>query len=245
MKEIRNEIDEFFIETAYRLAKRSKCVSKQVGAVLVKDGRIVSMGYNGTASGRSHCCDRFDRENFDLEEHHTWSLVHEIHAEMNCLMFAAKNGIQTSECTIYTTLSPCSECLKNCIQAGIKRFVFLVQYHRNTIPADLEEFMMSQGITIERLIPSRMFLTIEECCDLYMSGKDSTSLRDSVVYYTSWIPDRCITREREMVQRMYHLIENFNEIPICPVSGDPQEFGEKMYLGFSRKVLAENSSNTL
>lgn len=121
-------IEHFFMETAIGLSKLSNCVSKQVGAVIVKDHRIISMGYNGTPSKYTNCDEVFDRSNFVRAEHHEWSKVHEIHAEMNAILFAAKTGIAIDDCVMYVTLRPCDECLKNIVQSGIKKVIYLDEY---------------------------------------------------------------------------------------------------------------------
>lgn len=118
-----------FIEIAKVIAKESKCVSLQVGAVIVKDNRIISMGYNGTVSGSINC-DKALITEFEREKHSEWSDAHEIHAEMNALMFAAKNGVATEGCTLYCTHEPCDQCLKNIIQSGIKKIIYLYPYKK-------------------------------------------------------------------------------------------------------------------
>lgn len=120
--------DKLFIEIAEVLAKESKCVSLQVGAVLVKDNRIISIGYNGTVSGYNTCNESLQDGVFNREDHTKWSDSHEIHAEMNAILFAAKSGISTNGCTLYCTHEPCDQCLKNIIQAGVKRVVFKEPY---------------------------------------------------------------------------------------------------------------------
>ena len=81
--------------------------NKFTGAVIVKDGRILSTGYNGTPSGYINCCDYWD--NKYTKEHHEWSKLYEIHAEMNAIIWAAREGISIKDATIYVTLEPCSE----------------------------------------------------------------------------------------------------------------------------------------
>ena len=145
------KLDDFFLETACNLGKKSKCVSKKVGCVIVKDGRIISMGYNGTPRGFKNCCD-VHSENFNREKHHEWSNIYEIHAEMNSLLFAAKVGISTNGATLYSTLQPCNQCLKNIIQAGIVRIVYNGDYDKY-IDNELISFMQEIGIKIEKYIP--------------------------------------------------------------------------------------------
>lgn len=123
--------DKFFLNTAELLAKESKCVSLQVGAVIVKDYRIISMGYNGTVSGSTNCNEALETHCFNREEHSSWSDSHEIHAEMNALMFAAKYGISVNDATLYCTYEPCDNCLKNIIQAGIKKVIYINPYKRD------------------------------------------------------------------------------------------------------------------
>ena len=124
---------DFFMETAERLSKKSKCVSYKVGAVLTRDNRIISMGYNGTPSGfHKECNECFNKKDFNRHEHHLWSNMHEIHAEMNCIIFAAKNGISIDGCTLYTTLYPCDNCLKNLSQSGIIAIIYKDEYDKSS-----------------------------------------------------------------------------------------------------------------
>ncbi len=123
--------DRNFINIAREISRASKCVSKQVGAVIVKNGRILSTGYNGTPAGYTNCCDHWDNQY--TKEHHEWSKTYEIHAEMNAIIWAAREGISIKGATIYVTLEPCSECSKNIIASGIKRIVYDNSYeHTNS-----------------------------------------------------------------------------------------------------------------
>jgi dCMP deaminase len=120
----------FFLKTAYLLGQESHCVSKQVGCLIVKDGRIVSTGINGTPKKYKNCDEVFNIHNFDREEHHTWSKIHEIHGETNAIAFAAKNDIGIEGADIYTILQPCDECLKMIIAAGIKKIYYVNTYDK-------------------------------------------------------------------------------------------------------------------
>jgi dCMP deaminase len=124
----------FFLKTAYLLGQESKCVSRQVGAVIAKDKRIVSTGYNGTPPGFTNCNEHF--LNYDpaihREAHHIWSKMYEVHAEMNAIAFAAKNDIGIEGAEIYTILQPCDDCLKNIIAAGIKKIYYVIPYDKAT-----------------------------------------------------------------------------------------------------------------
>ena len=140
--------DKNFINIATELATASKCVSKQVGAVIVKDGRILSTGYNGTPAGYTNCCDYWDNEY--TSQHHEWSKTYEIHAEMNAIIWAAREGISIKDATIYVTLEPCSECSKNLIASGIKRIVYAKEYE-HTNSALVSKFIKDNGVIIEKL----------------------------------------------------------------------------------------------
>ena len=140
--------DKIFINIASEIASASKCVSKQVGAVIVKDGRILSTGYNGTPAGYVNCCDHWNGEY--TPEHHEWSKTYEIHAEMNAIIWAARKGISIEDATIYVTLEPCSECSKNLIASGIKRIVYKTPYE-HTHSEVISKFLKDNGVSIEQL----------------------------------------------------------------------------------------------
>ncbi len=140
--------DKVFINIAKEIASASKCVSKQVGAVIVKDGRILSTGYNGTPSKYMNCNDYW--EDVYTKEHHEWSKTYEIHAEMNAIIWAARKGISIEDATIYVTLEPCSECSKNLIAAGIKRIVYAKSYEYND-SSIISKFLKDNNVQIEKL----------------------------------------------------------------------------------------------
>jgi dCMP deaminase len=140
--------DKNFINIAKELSTASKCVSKQVGAVIVKDGRILSTGYNGTPAGYQNCCEYWDNQY--TNEHHEWSKTYEIHAEMNAIIWAAREGISIKDATIYVTLEPCSECSKNIIASGIKRIVYEKAYEHNNSEV-VSKFLKDNGVIIEQI----------------------------------------------------------------------------------------------
>lgn len=116
---------EMFMEIAQVVSKRSTCSRKQVGCVLVKDNRVVCIGYNGVLPNMP------EEMGLDEEGH-----SHTVHAEANVIAFCAKNGIPTDGCILYTTLSPCEKCAELLIQAGIIE-VFFGEYYRNTTGIEL------------------------------------------------------------------------------------------------------------
>lgn len=131
--------DRTFMKMAQLIAEHSSCVKYKVGALLVKDNRPISMGYNGTPVGCKNCSEVFTKVDMTdpkmREKHHEWSDLYEIHAEQNCLMFAGRyvndEGFQGSK--MYVTLSPCRNCLKLIIAAGIKDVYYLEDYARNDV----------------------------------------------------------------------------------------------------------------
>ena len=140
--------DRNFINIALEIARASKCVSKQVGAVIVKDGRILSTGYNGTPAGYTNCCEYW--EDGYTSEHHEWSKTYEIHAEMNAIIWAAREGISIKGSTIYVTLEPCSDCSKNIIASGIKRIVYDKSYE-HTNSDMVTKFLKDNDVSIEQI----------------------------------------------------------------------------------------------
>ena len=142
--------DKTFIEIADLYATHSTCAKYHVGAVLVKDRRIVSTGYNGVVSGQKHCNEVFKNINFKEDKkaselHHEWSLKNELHAEQNCIACAAKNGISTEGTTIFINLQPCLSCAKLIVAAGIKRVVYKEPYLREQ---ESIEFLRNAGIEV-------------------------------------------------------------------------------------------------
>lgn len=121
--------EEYFMSIAQLVARRSTCLRRQVGAVLVKDKNILATGYNGTPSGIAHCeqtgCLR-DQLNVPSGERH--ELCRGLHAEQNVILQAAKHGISIDGATIFCTHAPCIICAKMIINSGIREIVYLDGY---------------------------------------------------------------------------------------------------------------------
>jgi len=132
-----SKLHDVFMKTAFLFAEKSNCVSHHVGAVIVKDDRIVITGYNGTPKGLPNCCEVFNKDNFIRSKHHIWSKDNEIHAEMNAIAFAAKHNVEVDGCDIYVTISPCNDCLKNLVPTGIKNIYYLYLYDKSTLNPEL------------------------------------------------------------------------------------------------------------
>jgi dCMP deaminase len=116
--------DEYFLELAHLVSKRTTCFRRQVGAVLVKDKKILATGYNGAPSGLRHCIDiGCLREKLKIPSGQRHELCRGLHAEQNVLLQAALYGISTKDSVLYITNQPCIICAKMLINAGVKEIV--------------------------------------------------------------------------------------------------------------------------
>jgi len=121
--------DEYFLSITKEVAKRSTCLRRQVGAILVMDKHILTTGYNGAPSGLQHCLDiGCLREQLKVPPGERHELCRGLHAEMNALLQASRYGIKISGATLYTTTYPCSLCAKMLVTAGIQRIVTITDY---------------------------------------------------------------------------------------------------------------------
>ena len=128
------KLDTTFINIAKEVGTLSHCTRSKVGAVLVKDGNVISFGYNGTPAGMDNGCEENDVTKDEV-----------IHAEMNAILKAAKSGNAVDGSTLYLSLSPCQNCCKLIIQSGIKRVVYLEGY-RDLKPIEF----LSKFIQVEK-----------------------------------------------------------------------------------------------
>jgi dCMP deaminase len=132
--------DEYFMEITHLVARRSTCLRRQVGAVLVKDKNILTTGYNGAPSGVAHClevgCLR-ERLNVPSGERH--ELCRGLHAEQNAIIQAAKHGTNINTAILYCTTMPCIICAKMLINSGIRRIVYEEGYSDQLAGEMLEE----------------------------------------------------------------------------------------------------------
>lgn len=129
---------QIFREIVYAIAKRSKCEKKQVGAIIVKDGRIISSGYNGTPKGYPNC------NEIKKEDHRAWQFEHEIHAEMNAIIWSARNGVSIDGATLISTTGPCVQCAKHIANSGIKEVYYFESYSPSGV-----DFMRECGLRVE------------------------------------------------------------------------------------------------
>jgi len=116
--------DEYFMEVATLVATRSTCLRRQVGAIIVKDKCILSTGYNGASKGATHCSENgCIREKLKIPSGQQLDLCRAVHAEQNALVQAARHGVATEGSTMYITVTPCFQCAKMLVNAGIKEVV--------------------------------------------------------------------------------------------------------------------------
>ncbi len=126
--------DKAYLKMAQSWSKLSHCSRKQVGALIVKDAMIISDGYNGTPAGFDNCCEN------EIGETHWYVL----HAEANAILKVAKSTNNSKGATLYLTLSPCKDCSKLILQAGITRVVFNDSYK----DAEGISFLKSAGVDV-------------------------------------------------------------------------------------------------
>lgn len=123
------------MDLAAKLALRSHCVKAQVGAVLTKDTRIISLGYNGPPAGTHNCDLEWPEVGCARDSKGSCSLA--LHAEQNAILYAAKNNVSMADATLYVTLSPCISCARVIYTTGIKKVYFKDSYAKfKGIPSD-------------------------------------------------------------------------------------------------------------
>ncbi len=133
--------DEYFMKITRLVAERSTCLRRRVGALIVKDKRIISTGYNGAPKGLAHCLQiGCLREKMKIPSGERHELCRGAHAEQNAIIQAAGSGADMNDATMYCTDSPCSTCTKMIINAGIKRLVLGDRY-----PDELGEEMIREA----------------------------------------------------------------------------------------------------
>lgn len=123
-----------YLKMAKEWAQLSHCQRRKVGALIVKDNAIISDGYNGTPSGYDNCC----------EDENGATHWYVLHAEANAILKVARSTQSADNATLYVTLSPCKECSKLIVQAGIKRVVYCKKYREQ---AGID-FLMDYGVEV-------------------------------------------------------------------------------------------------
>lgn len=148
----RPDWDSYFLMLAESVSSRSTCLRRKVGAVIVRDKRVLSSGYNGAPSDLRHCIELGClREKFGLPPGEGHELCRGLHAEQNAIIQAAFHGVSLDGATCYSTTSPCAICIKLLINAGIKRVVVLSLY-----PDQVSNILANEsGIEIELFKPRK------------------------------------------------------------------------------------------
>jgi dCMP deaminase len=140
--------DVIYMELAQKLAQRSHCVKMHVGAVLTKDTRIVSLGYNGPPAGTHNCDVEWPEHGCPRDSKGSCSLA--LHAEQNAILYASKNNVSVEGATLYITLSPCIACARIIFTTGIRKVIYLNSYAEyKKIPSDEGvDFLKKFGVDV-------------------------------------------------------------------------------------------------
>lgn len=141
--------DQYFMTITRQVAERSTCNRAKVGAVIVRDKNILATGYNGAPAGMPHCTDlgcliyQSKNPNGEMEE----NCFRTIHAEINAIAQAAKNGSSIKDAAIYVTHTPCIHCLKVLVNTGIKNIFYEIPYKIHT----LDEILRATRVHLEQV----------------------------------------------------------------------------------------------
>lgn len=120
--------DAYFMQIAHLVKTRATCPRRQVGAVIVRDRRIVATGYNGAPQGLSHCPDGGPANDWPRGCMRAGHCIRSLHAEQNCLLQAAKIGVACEGTTMYVTCQPCNACAKMILNAGVSKVIYEGDY---------------------------------------------------------------------------------------------------------------------
>ena len=146
----RPRFDDIYMQLAVNLAKRSHCVKRHVGAVLAKDTRIISIGYNGPPSGTHNCDEEYPESGCPRDSKGGCSLA--IHAEQNAILYAVKNNVAIEDSTLYVTLSPCLACARIIYTMSIRSVVYLNSYaeHKGLATDEGIDFLEKFGVATSK-----------------------------------------------------------------------------------------------
>lgn len=146
----RPSFDEIYMHLAEQLALRSHCVKMKVGAVLTKDTRIISLGYNGPPAGTHNCDEEWPDVGCPRDSKGSCSLA--LHAEQNAILYAAKNKVDMDGATLYVTLAPCIACARVIFSIGIKKVIYKNSYaeYKGIGTEEGVEFLKKFGVEVVR-----------------------------------------------------------------------------------------------
>ena len=146
----RPQFDDIFMELAVNMAKRSHCIKRHVGAVLTKDTRIISIGYNGPPAGTHNCDLEWPGVGCPRDSKGSCSLA--IHAEQNAILYAVQNKTDVKGATLYVTLSPCISCARIIYTMGISKVIFLNSYaeYKGIGSDEGVDFLRKFGVQVDK-----------------------------------------------------------------------------------------------
>ena len=146
--------DDIYMELAINLSKRSHCVKAQVGAVLTKDTRIISVGYNGPPAKTHNCDEEWPQTGCARDSKNSCSLA--LHAEQNAILFATKSNVSLAGSTVYVTLAPCIACARVIYTVGIKKVFYLNSYAQmKGLPTEEGvDFLLKFGVEVIQYKPN-------------------------------------------------------------------------------------------
>jgi dCMP deaminase len=144
--------DRYFMDMAWSISRRSTCLRRQMGALLVRDRRILATGYNGAPAGLPHCEEvGCRRQRLGIPSGQRPELCRALHAEQNAIVQAALHGVSVKDAVLYCTNQPCVICAKMLINAAVRRIVYEVEY-----PDDLALEMLGEaGVELVQLKPAQ------------------------------------------------------------------------------------------
>lgn len=142
--------DDIYMELAQNLGKKSHCIVRNVGAVLAKDTRIISIGYNGPPPNTHNCDEEWPEKGCERDSKGSCSLA--LHAEQNAILYAVNNRTSVEGSTMYVTLSPCISCARLMLGAKIKKVIYLDSYadYKGLKIDEGVEFLKKFGVEVER-----------------------------------------------------------------------------------------------
>ena len=150
MRRAKPSFDDIYMNLASDLAERSHCVRAQVGAVLTKATRIISIGYNGPPPGTHNCDEEWPDTGCERDSRGSCSLA--LHAEENAILFATKNGSNIEGATLYCTLSPCIACARLILSSGIKTVIYKNSYaeYKGLASDEGVDFLKRFGVQVNK-----------------------------------------------------------------------------------------------
>ena len=135
----------YYLDIAETVTKRSTCIRRNFGAIIVKNDEIISTGYNGAPRGRKNCCDLKSclREELQVPRGERYELCRSVHAEQNAILNA--RGKSLEGCSIYVNLFPCHDCARNIIQSGIKKVYYIDDKYAETDSTKASKYMFEKA----------------------------------------------------------------------------------------------------